>query len=251
MKKIENQLISDYTEKNLVGLEEVRSLLNNNLKLMSSKWRTHLPLFLGPSEIARVLWLNDLLQKVIEVPGVIVEFGSQFGASLSTLINLVQIHDTWNASRKIYSFSTFEDGFVNVVTNKDGLLVENGDYAVPNGWCKTLETILGVNSKNSPIGNQFQVIEGDATITFPRFMRENPGTIISMVHFDMDIYKPTKDTLIECLNYVPKGGILVFDELNHPGFPGETMAVDEVLGIRNLKLRKSKYQPYSAYVIIE
>ena len=37
---------------------------------------------------------------------------------------------------------------------------------------------------------------------------------------------------------MPKGAVIVFDELNHSDYPGETMAVMEVLGIRNLELKR-------------
>ena len=50
---------------------------------------------------------------------------------------------------------------------------------------------------------------------------------------------------------MPKGGVLVFDELNHPGFPGETIALNEVMGIPNVRIEKSKYQPYSCFIVKE
>ncbi len=44
---------------------------------------------------------------------------------------------------------------------------------------------------------------------------------------DLDIYKPTLDTLKLVVNRIPKGGIIAFDELNHSDYPGETIATME------------------------
>jgi hypothetical protein len=41
----------------------------------------------------------------------------------------------------------------------------------------------------------------------------------------------------------------VFDELNCPHFPGETLAVLEVLGLNNLALRRHPHQPYCAWAV--
>jgi len=48
-----------------------------------------------------------------------------------------------------------------------------------------------------------------------------------------------------------QGGVVVFDELNCKNFPGETLAVMEVFGLSKLKLRKTKFDPWISYAIIE
>jgi hypothetical protein len=250
MKKVDKQLVSEFTSSKKDELLKTREILKNSVDEFGIKWRTHLPVFLGPSEIARILWFDHLFRLIVNVPGVIVEFGSQFGASLTTISNLSQIHDPWNASRRIFSFSTFGDGFVSIDRNIDGFMVETGDYATGAKWKDTLESILILNSLSSPIMNKVRLVEGDATLTFEEFLEQEPSLLISFVHFDMDLYKPTKKVLEICLDRMPKGSLLVFDEINHPGFPGETIALNEVLGIRNLKLERTSFQPYSAYVIL-
>jgi hypothetical protein len=72
-----------------------------------------------------------------------------------------------------------------------------------------------------------------------------------MAIFDMDLYKPTKDALNAVIPRLTKGSILVFDQLNHEKFPGETQAVMEVLGLNKLKLRRDPHQSYCAYTVIE
>ena len=49
---------------------------------------------------------------------------------------------------------------------------------------------------------------------------------------------------------MPSAACKDFDELNHGDYPGETIAVMEVLGIRNLKLKRVPEASTAAYVII-
>jgi hypothetical protein len=60
--------------------------------------------------------------------------------------------------------------------------------------------------------------------------------------FDMDVYKPTFDALQTILHKLTKGSILVFDQFNAEHFPGETKALDEVLGLNNIELQHFSQQ---------
>ncbi len=245
-----NELVTNRTLERSEQLAEVKEIMKANLDDLGILYRTHLPVFLGPGEIARILWFNYCFELIKDTPGCIIEFGSHFGASLQTLNNLRIIHDPFNSSRLVFSFSTFEEGFRNVDDKLDGIS-SNDDYATPASWKANIAKVAKLNESYSPLSGMLQIYEGDATITFEKFLIENPEIVISFAHFDMDIYKPTKKTLELVLDRMPKGGLLVFDEINHPGFPGETMALNEVLGIKNVKLKKTKFQPYSAYIIKE
>ena len=50
---------------------------------------------------------------------------------------------------------------------------------------------------------------------------------------------------------MPRGALIVFDELNAKMFPGETVAVDEVIGIKNLKIQRFPFDSYVSYAVIE
>jgi hypothetical protein len=246
IKKLDGLLIGTKSESRVKRYERIKDILLDNLNNMGPKWYAHLPLFLGAPELARILWFNEIYQKIIDVPGVIIEFGSQYGASLNTFSTLRTIYEPYNVSRKILSFSTFASGFVNT-DQKDGTLVSDGDYSVPLNWEYNIKEVINTNSFND---NKIEIFDGDASKTFAEYLKNHPELIISCVHFDMDIYKPTKDALELCLKFIPKGGIIVFDELNHPGFPGETIAIQEVIGIKNLRLFRNQFQPYAAYYIV-
>jgi hypothetical protein len=68
----------------------------------------------------------------------------------------------------------------------------------------------------------------------------------------MDLYEPTKVCLEMLKDDMVKGSVIGFDELNLPAFPGETIAVKEVLGLRNCKLMRSPHCGASqAYMVVE
>ena len=61
---------------------------------------------------------------------------------------------------------------------------------------------------------------------------------MSLAIFDFDIYKPTKVALEAVKPHLVKGSILVFDELCDDIFPGETLALDEVFGLNNCRIKR-------------
>jgi len=248
------------SESDLQAGDSMKKLLLDNLPNFGRIWDVHLPVFMTAPSLARLLWFNDVYQRALDVPGRVLEFGSQWGASLNVLMLLKIIYEPWNAARPIISFSSFANGFP-VVGKQDipnertgtGGSARAGDYATSAGWKTQLDNILNIHAAHSPVGagQNFQIIEGDVRHTFPKWLKENPEALVSHAHFDMDVYEPTHDALQLVLPRMPKGAILIFDEINSPLFPGETRAVQDVLGIHNLALRKSNFHPYAAYCIIE
>ena len=64
----------------------------------------------------------------------------------------------------------------------------------------------------------------------------------------MDVYQPTRDVLEAIKSRLFKGSILVFDEFSCSSWPGETLALDEILGISNLHFEHFPYQPHLCYL---
>jgi hypothetical protein len=199
--------------------------------------------------ISRVLYYDDLYKKILDIPGVICEFGVRWGATLAQLISFRGVYEPYNYSRKIYGFDTFQ-GFT-TIDEKDSGFSQLGDYSVTPGHLELLEEILTIHESFSPISHvkKFGLVKGDASQTVGPWLAENPHAIISMAIFDMDVYKPTRDVLEMILPRLVKGSLLVFDELNIEEFPGETQAVDEVLGLNNISLRRNPHQPFCAWAV--
>jgi hypothetical protein len=230
-------------------LERLRVLGRDNSDKYGVNWTNHSLCTLPIQSLSRLFYYNELYRKILDVPGVICEFGVQWGAGLSQLLNLRNLYEAHNMSRVIYGFDTF-DGFQGV-TKSDGNLVSDGDYKTETNYFSVLEEIVSIHESFQPRPQikRTSLIKGDATKTVDSWLKNNPHAIISMAIFDMDIYQPTKDVLEKIIPRLTQGSLLVFDELNYPEFPGETLALNEVLGINRVALRKTPYQPYSSYCV--
>ncbi|MHC8509693.1 MAG: class I SAM-dependent methyltransferase [Rhodospirillales bacterium] len=211
-------------------------------------WNTHCLATLTRQSLSKILYLDNLYRRIVDVPGVIIECGVHFGATLGVLSALRGLYEPYNFSREIIGFDTFE-GFAGADKARDGALSEDGDYSVPGGYEDDLARIMEFHESNSPIPHikKFSLIKGDASVTVDEHMRENPHTLVSMAIFDMDIYEPTKSALQAVLPRLVKGSIVVFDELNCPGFPGETEAARELLDLGAVRLERDPNMPYSAW----
>jgi hypothetical protein len=218
---------------------------------MGPHWNLHSNLFVKRITLSRILYFNQLYGLIRDVPGVICEFGVQWGASLTLMTNLRAIYEPYNYSRKIIGFDTFA-GF-EAPHAKDGSEVAQGDYGSMEQHAERLEEILQLHEGLSPLDHikKFELIKGDASNTVNTWLTNNPHAVISMAIFDMDVYQPTKDVLQQILPRLTKGSVLVFDELNCPRFPGETTALIEVIGLNRLKLKRDPNQPYCAWAVWE
>lgn len=213
------------------------------------QWNLHQQVTMRRQTLSRLLYTAQLYERIVDVPGVVCEFGVQWGATLAQLINLRGMLEPYNTSRFIVGFDTFE-GFAGV-NDKDGGHSRAGDYATLPGYEQQLEEILALHESFSPLAHirRFELVKGDASVTGPAWLERNPHAVVAMAIFDMDIYQPTRDVLQAILPRLTKGSLLVFDELSCPHFPGETAAVQELLGVNQLRLRRHPHQPYCAYAV--
>lgn len=206
-------------------------------------------LFVKRQDLTKQLFFNDLYQKIVNVHGIIIEFGVRWGQNLVTLNNLRGIHEPFNYSRKIIGFDTFS-GFSDVDT-KDGShkIIKEGAFSVTEDYEKYLEEILAYHENECPLSHIKKniILKGDAVVMLEKYLKEHPETIIAFAYFDFDVYSPTKKCLELIKPYLTKGSIIGFDELNDPQFPGETIAVRESLGLNNIALQRSKYSGIQSY----
>jgi hypothetical protein len=222
-----------------------------NAPIPDNELLTNLGLFISRQTLSRILYMQELYSKIISVHGVIMEFGVRWGQNLSLFSSLRGMYEPFNYNRKIIGFDTFS-GFP-VLSKKDGDLLAIGDYAVAADYEKYLEAILSYHEKESPIPHKkkFELVKGDASVTFKNYLEKNPHTIVAMAYFDFDIYQPTKDCLELLLPRLTKGSVIAFDELNCPEFPGETLAVMETIGLSKYAIKRSPLNPLISYIVID
>jgi hypothetical protein len=231
------------------SLNELYNINKMLLPEFGESWNRHRLVTLDVAAQSRILYYNDLYQKIIDVPGVICEFGVHWGATMAQLINFRSIYEPFNHSRHIFGFDTFE-GFINVHDN-DGELSKPGDLFTLSDYEEILDHTLSILETFPPLAHlkKFSLIKGDASETIDEWLINNPHAIISMAILDMDLYEPTFNVLKKIIPRLTRGSLLVFDELNCKFFPGETRAIDEVFGLNKLKLNRSRFQPYCSWAV--
>ena len=72
---------------------------------------------------------------------------------------------------------------------------------------------------------------------------------ISFIHIDLDLYKPTYDTISYFFDNLESGGIIVCDDYNCSDFPGAKLAIDEFL--KNQKYQILYETPLGGCIIIK
>lgn len=213
----------------------------------------NLGVFLNSKTLARLKFMDTIYQQIVEVPGVVMEFGTRWGQNLSHFAALRGIYEPFNRHRKLVGFDTFA-GFAGV-SKEDGKskMMQPGNYGVGEGYQKFLETVLQFQEDENPLSHikKFELIKGDATVTVPKYLKDHPETIVALAYFDFDLYEPTKKCLEHILPRLVKGSVVGFDELNDPDAPGETLALMEVLGLRNVRLKRLRYASRTAYFVVE
>ncbi|MCP6719112.1 MAG: crotonobetainyl-CoA--carnitine CoA-transferase [Patescibacteria group bacterium] len=213
----------------------------------------NLGLYINRQLLSKILFMHELYIKIINIHGIIIEFGTRWGQNLALFESFRGIYEPYNYSRKIVGFDTFE-GFPSI-HEKDGhrKVSKVGAYSVTENYEEHLESILDYHESESPLSHikKYEILKGDVLVTFEDYLNKNPETIISLAYFDLDIYEPTKKCLELIKPYLTKGSVIGFDELAFKDFPGETIALREVLGLDKYKIQRTPLNPFPSYIIIE
>lgn len=194
------------------------------------------PAFVRRRELPRFLAHVKLFDHVVDLPGCVVELGVFKGASLMTWANLMETFCPGDRFRMVYGFDHF--GGLTEFTDEDGREHDaRGQGKVQGGWKAPAEiarTLVELFNEDTLVPNiaRVQLVEGDVFETLPRFLEEHPGLKISLLHLDVDLYKPTKFAFETLYPLVVQGGVVVLDEYGLVPWQGETRAVDEYFADR-------------------
>lgn len=213
----------------------------------------NLGLFMNRHALSRYLYMNELYKMILGIHGVVIEFGVRWGQNLALFANFRGMYEPFNHNRKIIGFDTFA-GFPSV-HEKDGSapVAKKTGYSVTEGYRIYLEKLLNYHESESPISHmkKYELVEGDASEQIVRYLERNPETIVALAYFDFDLYEPTKVCLEAIKDRLTKGSVVAFDELNYHTWPGETLAVKEVLGLSKYSIRRTPYNPEPSYIVID
>ena len=249
MKKIG---IKSHTSDKEVNLLEDFVKIFQNSPIPQEQIFENLGLFLKSKDLSRILFLNHIYKKILDVQGVVFDFGTRWGQNMAVFSALRGIYEPFNRHRKIVGFDTFS-GFPKV-SKQDGKsdLMKSGNVTVSKNYEQYLEEIMAAHEASYPLSHikKYEIIKGDASVTIKKYLARNPETIVSLAYFDFDIYKPTKDCLQAIKPHLVKGAVLAFDELNDHDSPGETLALKELFNLSSISLKRYPYASRVSYFVV-
>ena len=210
------------------------------------------PKYVRRQHLKRFLAMYEIFKLALPIKGSIVECGVFKGFGVMTWAKLSAMLEPENLTRRIYAFDTFA-GFPSVHENDRTKITDvttGGLYADSHD---ELQALIAEYDRDRFLGHieKVHLIRGDVVETIPPFLEQHPHLVVSLLFLDMDLFEPTKSALRHFVPRMPKGALLVFDELDNPMWPGETLALLEEMGLRHLALRRLEWDPYISYAILD
>ncbi len=233
--------------------ELAKNFLSSNLN--TEKKLENFPAYVHRRDIAMLLNRYEIFKNILNIHGSIIECGVNLGAGLFSWLHFSSILEPYNTSRFIHGFDTFE-GFKSI-NNKDaqGIYVDKKRFKefTKRQSDKEIQKTISIQTKHRPLSqfDKVSIIKGDAVKTIPKFIKDNQHIIVSLLHLDFDIYKPSKVAIDNFLPRMPKGSIIALDGTNCPEGPGEAIAVLETLKINKISIQRNAFDSFLCYAIIE
>ncbi len=210
------------------------------------------PKYVRRQHLKRFLAMYEIFKLALPVKGSVVECGVFKGFGVMSWAKLSAMLEPENLTRRIYAFDTFA-GFPSVHA-KDATTV--ADVAPGGLYADSHDELLALIAeydRDRFLGHidKVHLVRGDVTATIPPFLERHPHLVVSLLFLDMDLYDPTRVALQHFVPRMPKGALLVFDELDNPMWPGETVAALESVGLGRLALRRFEWDPYISYAVLD
>lgn len=179
----------------------------------------------------RFLAHTEFFKMTADIPGDIAELGVFRGMGLFTWANLLEAYSIGDRTKIVWGFDNWE-GFTEFSeedkANEAPTKKNIGDYSPKAHYQELLDAIqIFDQDRFIPQKARIKLIKGPIEETAVDFDKNNPGVKFSLIHFDCDLYAPTKAALEAFWPKLNRGGIMLFDEYNIHEWPGETQAVDE------------------------
>jgi hypothetical protein len=199
--------------------------------------------FTPPSRIGKLLAHYELYEKILDLPGDIVELGVFKANSLirfATFRRLLESED----SRTIHAFDAFgKFPRDSVELRADQSFIENFETTAGEGLTidevKGLLAFKGFANVDLHAGNVFD--------TVPAFLQTHPAARIALLHLDMDVREPTRFALETLYSRVVRGGLVVFDDFG--AVAGASEVAEQFAGKHGLTLHKLSFYSVPAFFV--
>jgi len=213
----------------------------------------NLGLYLRSTQLAKILYLDELYQRIVKLPGIIVEFGVWWGANLALFESFRSVYEPYNWTRKVVGFDTLK-GYPSIAP-KDGssAYAKIGGYTVSEGYEAYLSRMLDAHEADNVMSHlkKYSLVKGDVLETVDGYFVDNPETIIALAYFDLALYEPTKKCLESIRPHLMRGSVIAMDELNSHDFPSPTIGLRVVRRLVKCQVVSTGFLHNRSYLIIE
>ena len=212
------------------------------------------PKYVPRQSITRFLTRHEIFKHVLDVQGSVVEVGVLGGGSLLSWAHLSSIFEYLNYQRRIIGFDVFGDDISPSEKDETGSSLDQyrqGNMRLDS--YNDIQEAVEVFDMNRFLSSEpkVELIKGLAEDSIPKYLAKNPETVVSLLYLDVNLYEPTRAALEHFFPRMPKGAVIVFDELNDRGLPGETLALIDTIGIRNLAIKRFSHDTKISYAVLD
>lgn len=204
----------------------------------------------------QLMMYAHVMELTRDVPGDIAEFGVASGTSLMAFVRMNGIFNKMRphvvAKKSVFGFDSFEglpelNESIDLATEQaravgdmaQGGFDSSGSYAALQEFVARHDNV--------------ELFKGWFSDTMPKFLATRPHAAFSLLHIDCDLYESTKEALAPTLSRLAPGGVILFDEVFHQDYPGETAAFWEVYNdVANtvaLDIRRVQSMPWKWYAV--
>ena len=126
--------IKQYSNRNEDTARDAMLQLVKDAPVPDDQLLSNLGLFLESKNLSRLLFMDYLYRQIVDVQGVVMEFGTRWGQNSALFAALRGIYEPFNRHRRIVAFDTFT-GFPSIAS-KDGKsdLMQVGQLTTAKGY---------------------------------------------------------------------------------------------------------------------
>ena len=242
------------TEEFLSLQERKKSFFERNFQ-DTVKTSESLMRFMSRQNLAKLKCYIDAFEMTKNVSGSIVECGVFHGNGLMTWAKLSAALEPFNYNCKIIGFDTFSGN--TELTEKDK--PENNQYphkklhGYQSESYEDIQENIEIFDMDRPINHieKVKLVKGDIAETAPKYLQENPHTIVRLLSLSMNLYEPTLSALKSFLPRMPKGSMVFVFSVNLDIYPGITASIMDELGLNNIELITPSFYPSVSYFRIK
>lgn len=212
-----------------------------------------LGLFLRGSLLARIIAIAKIYERIVPLPGIVMDVGTWRGQTAVLCENLRAIHEPLNFNRRIVAFDTFE-GYRGFGPDDQAKSThDNGTYSVGGeGYASYLSDLLVLHERSNAMGHnngKHSVIVGDVRTTIPDFFASRPNECVSLAFFDVNAFDPTAKAFEEIEARLVPGGIVAFWQLTRYSISGEgRVYLEHILAKMKHRIERSDVYPGLCFI---